>query len=188
LLGAMARTGATGATGEAMTIEEAIKTAIVYEKKVHATYQSAAHRAEDATAKKVFLTLAEEEQGHVTYLESRLMEWHKEGRLSDEKLRTVLPSTERIKAGVKRLRSQVARRKGSHLAELDSLRQALAAEDETSAFYQRMVKELPEEGQNLFTRFLEIEDGHAAVVQAEMDSVNQSGFWFDLKEFDLELG
>ena len=171
-----------------MTIEEAIKTAIVYENKVHATYAAAAKRAEDETAKKVFLTLAEEEQGHVTYLESRLMEWQKDGQLSNEKLRTILPSTERIKAGVQRLRSQVAQRKGNHAAELDSLRQALAAEDETSAFYRRMVSELPEEGQNLFSRFLEIEDGHAAIVQAEMDSVSQSGFWFDVKEFDLELG
>jgi Uncharacterized conserved protein len=171
-----------------MTIEEAIKTALVYEKKVQATYEAAAKRAEDGTAKKVFLTLAEEEQGHVTYLESRLLEWQREGHLSDEKLRTVLPSTERIKTGVKRLRSQVAQRKGNHAAELDSLRQALAAEDETSTFYRRMVSELPAEGQQLFARFLEIEDGHAAVVQAEMDSVNQTGFWFDLKEFDLELG
>ena len=46
-----------------MTIEEAIKTAIVYEKKVHATYAAAAKRAEDETAKKVFLTLAEEGAG-----------------------------------------------------------------------------------------------------------------------------
>lgn len=171
-----------------MTIEEAIKTAIVYEKKVYATYATAAKRAEDETAKKVFLTLAEEEQGHVTYLESRLIEWQKDGQLSNEKLRTILPSSDRIKAGVHRIRSQVAQRKGSHAAELDFLRQALAAEDETSAFYRRMVSELPEEGQNLFSRFLEIEDGHAAIVQAEMDSVNQSGFWFDVKEFDLEVG
>ena len=170
-----------------MTIEEAIKTAIVYENKVHETYLSAAKRAEDETAKKVFQTLAEEERGHITYLESRLMEWQNEGQLANEKLRTVLPSKERIQSGVKRLRSQVAQRKGNYATELDSLRQALAAEDETSTFYQRMVRELPEEGQNLFSRFLEIEDGHAAIVQAELDSVNQSGFWFDLKEFDLEL-
>jgi rubrerythrin len=179
---------ATRATGATMTIEEAIKTAIVYEKKVHATYEAAVKRAEDETAKKVFRTLAEEERGHIAYLESRLMEWQKDGQLSAEKLRTVLPSSERIKAGLSRLRSKVTQRKGSHAAELDSLRQALAAEDETSTFYVRMVKELPEEGQNLFSRFLEIEDGHAAIVQAEMDSVNQSGFWFDLKEFDLEVG
>jgi rubrerythrin len=174
--------------GEAMTVEEAIKTGILFETKVHATYLSAARRAEDPIAKKVFTTLAEEEQGHINYLQSRLSEWRKDGRMSDEKLRTVLPAAERIRAGVKRLRSQVAQRKGSHAPELDSLRQALAAEEETSAFYLLMVRELPAEGQELFSRFLEIEDGHAAVVQAEIDNVNQMGFWFDLKEFDLELG
>jgi hypothetical protein len=51
-----------------------------------------------------------------------------------------------------------------------------------------MVRELPPEGQSLFSRFLEIEDGHGAIVQAEIDNVKQMGFWFDLKEFDLEAG
>jgi rubrerythrin len=171
-----------------MTIEEAIKTAIDFEKKVHATYLAAGQRAQDPVAGRVFATLAEEEQGHVNYLESRLVEWQKDGRLAGEKLPTVLPAVERIRAGIKRLRSQVARRKGSHAVELDSLRQALAAEDETSAFYRQMVHELPAEGQALFARFLEIEEGHLALVQAELDNVNQLGFWFDIKEFDLEAG
>lgn len=171
-----------------MTVEEAIKTGIVFEKKIHATYVSAAGRAEDPIAKKVFSTLADEEQGHINYLESRLSEWRKDGRLSGEKLRTVLPAADRIKGGLKRLRSQVAQRKGNHAGELDSLRQALAAEDETSGFYRQMVRDLPAPGQELFARFLEIEDGHAAIVQAEIDSVNQMGFWFDIKEFDLEVG
>ena len=51
-----------------------------------------------------------------------------------------------------------------------------------------MVRELPVEGQNLFSRFLEIEEGHGAIVQAEIDNVKRLGFWFDLKEFDLEAG
>ena len=55
-----------------MTVEEAIKTAILFEKKVHATYGTAVNRAEDPIAKKVFSTLADEEQGHINYLESRL--------------------------------------------------------------------------------------------------------------------
>jgi rubrerythrin len=171
-----------------MTMEEAIKTAIHFERKVHATYLAAGKRAQDAVAKRVFATLAEEEQGHVTYLESRLGEWQKAGHLSDEKLRTVLPAAERVRSGLARLRAQAGKRRSSHPSELDSLRQALAAEEETSAFYRQMVRELPPEGQALFARFLEIEDGHAAVVQAEIDSVNQMGFWFDLKEFDLESG
>jgi rubrerythrin len=171
-----------------MTIEEAIKTALEFERKVHALYETAAKNASDVTAKKVFATLAQEEKGHVSYLESRLAEWHRDGRLSPEKLRTVLPSAQRIRAGVGRTRAGVSKAANSHDAELSSLYKALAAEDETSAFYIQMVRELPTEGQALFSRFLEIEDGHGAIVQAEIDSVKQMGFWFDLKEFDLEAG
>jgi rubrerythrin len=169
-----------------MTIGEAIKTAVVYEQKVHDTYVDAARRARDETAQKVFRTLAREEMGHIAYLESRLSEWQRTARLSPEKLKTILPSVERVQAGVARLRSQVAQRKDSHPSELESLRRALAAEDEASSFYRQMVRELPTEGQTLFSRFLDIEDGHAAIVQAEIDSVNRLGYWFDLKEFDLE--
>jgi rubrerythrin len=171
-----------------MTIEEAIQTGIQFEKKVHATYLEAGRRAKDATAAKVFRTLAQEELGHVAYLESRLDEWQRKGQLSREKLETLLPSAERVKEAVARLRSRVAKRKADHAPELDSLRQALAVEEETSAFYRQMVRELPAEGQELFSRFLDIEDGHAAIVQAEIDNVNRLGFWFDLEEFDLEAG
>jgi rubrerythrin len=171
-----------------MTIEEAIETALKFEKKVYAQYEAEAKNAGDTTVKKVFATLAQEEQGHVAYLESRLVEWQKQGRLSPEKLRTVLPSAERIRAGVGRLRAGVGKQAGSRDAELSSLYRALAAENETSAFYLQMVRELPAEGQSLFSRFLEIEDGHAAIVQAEIDNFKSMGFWFDLKEFDLEAG
>jgi rubrerythrin len=171
-----------------MTIEEAIETALKFEKKVYAQYEAEAKNAGDTTVKKVFAMLAQEEQGHVAYLESRLVEWQKQGRLSPEKLRTVLPSAERIRAGVGRLRAGVGKQAGSRDAELSSLYRALAAENETSAFYLQMVRELPAEGQSLFSRFLEIEDGHAAIVQAEIDNFKSMGFWFDLKEFDLEAG
>jgi hypothetical protein len=40
----------------------------------------------------------------------------------------------------------------------------------------------------LFQRFVEIEQGHLAIVQAEIDSVSGLGFWFDMREFDLETG
>jgi rubrerythrin len=171
-----------------MTIEEAIKTALEFERKVHAQYDVEAKNASDVTAKRIFATLAQEEQGHVAYLESRLGEWQKSGRLSPEQLRTVLPSAQRIRAGIGRARAGVRKDVGGHDAELASLYRALAAEDETSAFYLRMVRELPAEGQSLFSRFLEIEDGHAAIVQAEIDNVKSMGFWFDVKEFDLEAG
>ena len=68
-------------------------------------------------------------------------------------------------------------------------RRAEAAEHDTAAFYRRMVDTLQDAGaKSMFERFLEIEQGHAAIVAAEIDSVTGLGFWFDTREFDLEAG
>ena len=40
----------------------------------------------------------------------------------------------------------------------------------------------------LFARFLEIEEGHVNLVQAEMDSLNGLGTWFDVLEVSFEAG
>jgi rubrerythrin len=66
------------------------------------------------------------------------------------------------------------------------LEKALAVETETSGFYKKMVAELPPEGRAFFERFVEIELGHVALVEAELNSVQGAGFWFDMPEFDLE--
>ena len=50
------------------------------------------------------------------------------------------------------------------------------------------MRELPAEAQALFQRFVEIEQGHQAIVRAEIDSVSGLGFWFDMQEFNLEAG
>lgn len=170
-----------------MTIEEAIKTALQFEHKVQSVYANAAARAGHDKANKVFAVLAREELGHITYLESRLAEWEKTGSLSPEVLETILPSRERIAQAQKKIRSRVSSKPPTaETPELGFLRQALAAENETTAFYERMVAELPPEGQSLFARFVEIERGHAAIVQAEIDAVSGMGFWFDVMEFNLE--
>jgi hypothetical protein len=49
-----------------------------------------------------------------------------------------------------------------------------------------MVNELPDEAKGLFKRFLEIEEGHLALVQAQIDQALGTGYWFDVREFDLE--
>jgi rubrerythrin len=80
------------------------------------------------------------------------------------------------------------RGKPAAATEVEHLKRALAAEKETSAFYRKMVAEMPEERRQLFARFLEIEEGHVAIVEAELDAVSGFGFWFGMKEFDLEKG
>ena len=171
-----------------MTIEEAIKTALEYENKVAQTYRDAAAAAADEAGKKVFSTLGDEEQGHIDYLQSRLSEWQKTGHLTIEALGTVVPSADRIKAGVERMVKTVETKGNMGSAELEWLQRALSLEQETGAFYKRMVSELSEEGQQLFQRFVEIEEGHAAIVQAEIDSVQGIGYWFDVQEWQFQDG
>jgi len=95
-----------------------------------------------------------------------------------------VPSRERIDEGVRTLQSRVARKAPE--AEMRLLKRALDVEVETSAFYGRVVKELPPDGRAMFERFVEIEQGHQAIVQAEMNTVAGNGYWFDMPEISME--
>lgn len=59
-------------------------------------------------------------------------------------------------------------------------------EIETSGFYKKMVDEMSDDAQRMFGRFLDIEAGHIAAVQAELDYLSRTGYWLDFKEFDME--
>jgi rubrerythrin len=170
-----------------ISLEEAIQTAIKYENKVLKVYTDATGKIIDSAGLKIFRQLAKEEAGHVAYLQSRLAEWQKTGHIELQELRTAVPNKERIAEGLKGV-SKSMRGTRPASSELEHLRRALEVEKETSAFYQRMVSELSGEQRKLFARFLEIEDGHVAIVQAEIDSITGCGYWFDVKEFDLEMG
>lgn len=167
-----------------MTVEEAINTALEYEVKVRDAYVDAAKHAKDEVGKKFFNVLAREEVHHVEYLEETLKELRESGKVSPQGLRTGIPSRDKIREAVGRMEAPLE--KEDRGQELEMLRKALALEEETSGFYKRMVGELPAEARPLFARFLEIEEGHLAIVQAEIDYVSGSGFWFDVAEFSLE--
>ena len=171
-----------------MNLDEAIKTAIEFENKVEQSYREAVTKATDPVGKKVFETLANEEKGHIAYLESRLAEWKQSGKVNAEALDTVIPSQARIEKGVAAMKAQLGERREMSTVELQMLQQALEAEQRTSGFYKRMVSELGAEGQQLFARFVEIEEGHVAIVQAEIDSVQGLGYWFDFQEWQFQDG
>jgi rubrerythrin len=166
-----------------MTIEEAIKTAMTYEIKVRDAYLDNLDAIGDATGRRVFEVLGNEEQGHIEYLGARLAEWKESGQISAARLETVVPSKDAIDAGMQKLKDQVSER--DYGAERQMLEKALVMEEQTTEFYRRMVGEMGDEGV-LFSRFLEIEEGHQAIVQAELDYLNRTGTFFDFQEFNLE--
>ena len=170
-----------------MDISEAIKTALEFENKVYKNYQQAEKKSKDPAGRKVFHTLAEEEKGHISYLENKLDQLKKTGHVTIDTLKTSIPNKEKIKEGVKKLSARMKDTR-DHSSELNLLQVALKLEEETSSFYRKMVNELSGEGQSLFSRFVEIEEGHLAIVQAEIDALTGMGFWFDMQEFQLESG
>ena len=167
-----------------MTLEEAIRTAIEYEAKVRDVYVDAAARSAGTPGSELFRVMGEEEQYHVDYLVERLREWKKTGHVGLEDVRTAVPSREAIAAGLSSIEDSLSGETSE--AEMDSLRKALEVERETSGFYEKVAEEVGGKGHEMFVRFLEIERGHLALVQAQIDVLSGTGYWFDVQEFTLE--
>lgn len=168
-----------------MLLQDALGTAIKYEHRVRDHYAGCAKKATDEVAQRVFAILAREEQGHVEYLETRLDEWKATGVIQVAELKSLLPPAAvvqeaALKASKDMKPSPIAK------AEIDFLKEALELERRTSAFYQDLVAKLEPKHRPLFERFLEIEEGHVTIVQAEIDAVAGHGHWFDFMEFSLE--
>ena len=168
-----------------MLLQDALGTALDYEHRVRDHYAESAKKATDPVAQRVFAILAREEQGHVEYLEARLQEWKTTGAVNAVALKSILPSAAQVQQAAKKpLKSApvvpVAK------AEIDFLKEALELARNTSAFYQNLVAKLEPAHQELFARFLEIEEGHVTIVQAEIDAIAGHGHWFDFMEFSLE--
>ena len=169
-----------------MTIEEAIKTALQYEGRVVAVYRDAMDRSEDPVGKKIFKTLNEEEMYHVRYLKGKLLELQKTGQVAPTKPTTAVPPIDKIHAAANAFRGKASSPMPE--TEMGLLRRALDLEVETSKFYLKLARDLPAEDRALFEPFIEIEEGHKAIVQAEIDYISKMGFWFDVAEFRLEAG
>jgi len=128
--------------------------------------------------------LAEDEQNHVAYLESRLDEWQKTGAISAETLTSIITDKASIRKAAADLESKI--KEDTRGLKQQMLSRALDMEIETSHFYEQLVEQVPPDQQNMFKRFLEIENNHIEVVQFELDHISKTGFWFGFEEFDME--
>jgi rubrerythrin len=171
-----------------MKLDEAITIALKHEAGVHKAYQEAMDKTDDEVGKRIFRVLRDEEMGHLKYLQERLDEWRATGKIVVKSLGTSIPTKVAIYRSLRDVRKTVEPKSTQHNLELELLKKALIAEIKTSDFYKEMVSTLDGQGKELFARFVEIEEGHEAIVQAEIDSVSNAGFWMGMPEFDLEVG
>ncbi len=171
-----------------MNLQEALNVALDYEHKVRDHYAKGSEQIENPQGKKVFETLAREEQGHVDYLKHCLKQWSEQGKVDPGEITPVVaPGLDWLHKAKENLQNKQDQRVATG-TEIDLLKVALELETTTSAFYRKLVGELPEAERVLFDKFLEIEEGHVTIVQAELDAVQGTGLWFDVMEFQLEGG
>ena len=167
-----------------MELEAALKSALTFEKRIRDLYIEAVAGTDDAAGKKIFQDLAEDEQNHVAYLESRLDEWQKTGAISIERLESIIPDKATIRKAAAGLESKI--KEDTRGLKQQMLSRALEMEIDTSRFYEQLVGQVIADQQIMFKRFLEIENNHIEAVQFELDHISKTGFWFGFEEFDME--
>jgi rubrerythrin len=71
---------------------------------------------------------------------------------------------------------------------LSALQVALNLEKRAIDFYGEQEKKSKDEiAQKMWKRLREIEESHYQLIQAEIDTLTKTGFWFDFREFSLEM-
>jgi rubrerythrin len=167
-----------------MNLETAIKSALAFENRIRDLYLEAVESTDEPAGKKIFQALADDEQRHVDYLESRLDEWQRRGQITIARLASIVPDKSAIQREARALKSTI--NQDARGLKQQMLSRALEMEVETSRFYRELVDQVADAYRPMFARFLEIEDNHVEAVQFELDHVGQTGFWYGFEEFDME--
>lgn len=167
-----------------MNLETALMSALEFENRIRDLYLEAVSRTDDPAGKKIFQTLADDEQRHVDYLESRLGEWQRQGDITAATLESVVPDRALIRKEAAALQSKIGQ--DTRGLKQQMLARALEMEIETSRFYRDLIDQVSARHRAMFARFLEIEENHIETVQFELDYLSRTGFWFGFEEFDME--
>jgi len=167
-------------TEEAMKI---LKTAIEIEEHGEATFLRLAKETQDATGKRMFERLADDEKEHKRILMEQMSAITKDG--SWRSIHIPKTVVEKVAPTV---RAKQQRTKGeAALGEIDALNTALDLERKASDFFREKAKQIDApEAKALFIRLAEWEDAHFELIQSELDSLKNTGLWFGIPEFRMD--
>jgi rubrerythrin len=161
---------------------QAMKAAIEMEKSGHRFFTEASNKVSHEVGRKLFSRLAAEEIDHMRTFEKIFGEVSG-GKDWKEAMRAIQPAKRvpYFDEARKQFKSE-----DLHV-ELEYLKKALDLERNAMEFFEKAIAEAEtEQAKEIFTRILEEEKAHYDLIQAEIDSVNGSGFWFDVQEFQMD--
>lgn len=162
---------------------KALRTAIEIEDNGLLTFLKFARQTKDATGKNMFIRLAMDEHEHRLLIEKQL-----NNLLEGKPLINIeIPKSE-IEEIAPKIREKQQRTRGeSGLLEIDALNTALDLERKAARFFRDQANLISDsEAKALFIRLAEWEDAHFDIIQAELDSIQGTGFWFGIPEFQMD--
>jgi len=162
---------------------KALKTAIEVEDNGLLIFLKFARRTKDTTGKDMFIRLAMDELEHRRILDKQLNKLLEGGEW--ENVEVPYSEIEKIAPTVREKQQKTKGEAG--MAEIDALNTALDLEKKAADFF-REKAEMVEvaEASDLFIRLAEWEEAHFDLIQAELDSIQRTGFWFGIPEFQMD--
>ena len=161
----------------------ALKTAIEIEKNGLVTFLKFAKQTKDETGKNMFIQLALDEDEHRSILEKQLNKLLEDGVWQE--VEVPKSAIERVAPKIKEKTQKIKGQSG--LAEVDALNAALDLERQAAKFFREKAELVDEAAaKDLFNRLAEWEESHFDIIQAELDAINNTGFWFGIPEFQMD--
>ncbi len=162
---------------------EPLGIAVEAEKQSLAVYLRLAWETTDPGGKNMFIRLAQDEYDHMRLLERQQAALVLGGSWGTADL--PLSVVERVVAGLSSSDRRI--RGGRGQDRLAALLSALNLEEKARDFYSEQARQAGDAAARAtYTRLAEMEQAHADLLQAEVDSIQQTGYWFTTREFTLE--
>jgi rubrerythrin len=167
---------------EKRNLVRVIESGIALEKEGLINYLNFAHKSKSMTGKNMFIRLAKDEYDHMIILEgmkSKILE----GKVMEK---PKIP-TEEIEGLMPKIKSKDGLIKGEEGAsDIEALKMALAFEKQAANYFAELAdKAEDEETKKLARELSRWEETHYDLIQAEIDSITNTGFYFGVKEFEM---
>jgi rubrerythrin len=163
---------------------KALEIAISSEKTGLKTYLDFGYKTKDESGKNMFIRLASDEFEHMSILEKQ-----RESIQEKECWITVKLAKSDIEKLIPEIKSKSAKIKGKEgLDQMSALRTALDLEDRAIKFYREQAQlSTDAKAKDMYEQLVKMEQAHYELLQAEIDYIEKTGFWFNLREFSLEI-
>lgn len=163
-------------------IKKAIEEAIQLEVEGRHFFLAAAEATKNEKGKKMFKWLADEELKHMEVF-SRL--FSEVLGSEDWRAKVILNKGEMDSPLVKKLKERISQSKGKQ--ETEALSIGLELEQRAIKLFEDAARQTTDrKAQEIFRKIVEEEKFHYDLLQAQLDSLNHSGYWLDSSDFKMD--